>query len=117
MEMESTELLATIKHFLKHENKASTKQGMIILWAMCNNYAWGELKSMTERVLHYIKLTNQLQFKSNFQKVSQYTGGKWLNQGTKHHQGNQLKSMELPPRWEYKFDTKESDSRMFNPIF
>ena len=37
-------------------------------------------------------------FKSDFQKVDQYTGGKWLIHGTKRRKGNQLQSLELPCR-------------------
>ena len=29
-------------------------------------------------------------FKLDIQKVDQYTGGKWLIHGTKHHKDNQL---------------------------
>ena len=31
-----------------------------------------------------------------FQKVDQYTGGKWLVHGTKRRKNNQLQSLELP---------------------
>ena len=47
---------------------------------------------------HDNKLTNQLSFKIDFQKVDQHTGGKWLVRGNKHHKDNQLQSPELPCR-------------------
>ena len=34
-------------------------------------------------------------FKLDFQKVEQYTGGKWLIHGTKRHKDSQLQSLEL----------------------
>ena len=34
--------------------------------------------------------------KLDFQKVDQYTGGKWLIHCTKRHKDNQLQSLELP---------------------
>ena len=37
-------------------------------------------------------------FKLDFQKVDQYTGGKWLIHGTKRRKDNQLESLELPCR-------------------
>ena len=36
--------------------------------------------------------------KLDFQKVAQHTGGKWLIQGTKRRNDNQLQSLELPCR-------------------
>ena len=35
-------------------------------------------------------------FKLDFQKSDQDTGGKWLIHGTKHCNGNQLRSLKLP---------------------
>ena len=35
-------------------------------------------------------------FKLDFQKVNQHTGGKWLIHGTKRHKDNQLQCLELP---------------------
>ena len=49
-------------------------------------------------VFPYVKLTNLLLFKLDFQKVDQHTGGKWLIHGTKHRKDNQLLSLELPSR-------------------
>ena len=37
-------------------------------------------------------------FKSDFQKVDQHTGGKWLIHGTKRRKENQLQSLKLPCR-------------------
>ena len=37
-------------------------------------------------------------FKLDFQKVDQHTGGKWLIHGTKHHKNNQAQILELPHR-------------------
>ena len=37
-------------------------------------------------------------FKLDFQKVDQHTGGKWLIHGSKHHKDTHLQSMELPYR-------------------
>ena len=34
--------------------------------------------------------------KLDFHKVDQYTGGKWLIHGTKHHKDNQLRILALP---------------------
>ena len=55
-----------------------------------------------EKHVHYAKLTNPLyDFKLDFQKVEQQTGGKWLIHGTKHHKGIQLQSLEHPFRISY----------------
>ena len=35
-------------------------------------------------------------FKQDFQKVGQHTGGKWLIHGTKHPEDNQIHSLYLP---------------------
>ena len=37
-------------------------------------------------------------FKLDFQKVDQHTGGKWFIHGTKRRKDNQLQSLELPCR-------------------
>ena len=37
-------------------------------------------------------------FTLDFQKMDQYTGGKWLIHDTKHHRDNQLQSLEFPCR-------------------
>ena len=44
------------------------------------------------------KLQTYYNFKLDFQKVYQHTGGKWLIHGTKHRQDNQLQRLELPCR-------------------
>ena len=53
---------------------------------------------MKKGVNHYIKLTNQLTFKTNFQKVDKDTGGQWLIADSKRHKDNPLQSLELPCR-------------------
>ena len=59
-----------------------------------------------------------MSFNTNFQMVDQYTGDEWLIHGTTHR--NQLKTPDSSPPAEYpgwyKFDRKESDGHMFNPI-
>ena len=37
-------------------------------------------------------------FQTDFQKVDEHTGGKWLIHGTKCRKDNQLQSLELPCR-------------------
>ena len=49
-------------------------------------------------VFPYVKLTNLLSFKLDFQEVDQHTGDKWLIHGTKRCKDNQLQSLELPFR-------------------
>ena len=44
------------------------------------------------------KLQTYNQFKLDFLKVDQHTGGKWLIHGTKRRKENQLQSLELPCR-------------------
>ena len=46
--------------------------------------------------------------------------GTWLIDGTKHRKDNQLQCLDYPveyPSREYKFNIKESDCNMLNPIF
>ena len=43
-------------------------------------------------------LQTHYHFKLDFQKVDLYTGGTWLNHGTKHCKDNQLQSLEFPSR-------------------
>ena len=42
-----------------------------------------------------------LLFEINFQKVDQYTGGKWLIHGIKQHKDNQFQSLGFPSRISY----------------
>ena len=49
-----------------------------------------------ERFSRYVKLTNQLLFETNLQKLNQHTEGKWLIHGTKHRKDNQLQSLKIP---------------------
>ena len=44
------------------------------------------------------KLQTYYHFKLDFQKLDQYTGGKWLIHGTKRRKDNQLQSLELTCR-------------------
>ena len=43
-------------------------------------------------------LQTYYQFKLDFQKVDQYTGGKWLIHGTERRNDNQLQRLELSCR-------------------
>ena len=40
-------------------------------------------------------LQTRYHFQLDFQKIDQYTWGKWLIQGTKHRNDNQLQSLEI----------------------
>ena len=97
MEKESTVVLGKNKALSQTWNKASTKQGKIV-WDVCNYLCKRRIKNNEKGVFHYIKLTNQLSFKTCFQNVDQHTGGKWLIPSTKHQKNNQLQSLELPCR-------------------
>ena len=48
--------------------------------------------------IQYVKPTDQLMFKIDFQKMGQHAGGKWLVHDTKRHKDNQLQSLKLPSR-------------------
>ena len=48
--------------------------------------------------IQYVKLTDKLVFKIDFQKVDQHAGGKWLIHDNKRHKDNQLQSPKLPCR-------------------
>ena len=52
---------------------------------------WSNQKQ--QKMFPYVKLTNLISFKIDFQKVDQLTGGKWLIHGTKRHKD---KSVEKP---------------------
>ena len=67
MEKENSVLLCKIKHYLGRNNRANKTLGMILLRNRIK-------RIMTKCVFHYVKLTNQLSFKTNFQKVDQHTG-------------------------------------------
>ena len=58
---------------------------------------WNKQK-LQKNVFPYVKLTNLLSFKLDFQKADQHTGGKRLIHGTKRRKDNQLQSLELPCR-------------------
>ena len=46
----------------------------------------------------FVKRTNHLPFKTNFQNVDKHTGGEWLIDGPKHDKYHQLQSLQLPCR-------------------
>ena len=101
MSMEKERTVTSFKHYLRRENKANKKQGIIVSWyakMYANIYALSKLKAMKKGVFLYEKLTNQLSFKTFPPKLDQHTGGKWLIHGTKHCKNNQLQSLELPGR-------------------
>ena len=60
-------------------------------------------------------------YKLDFQKVDQHTGGKWLIHSTKYRKDHQLiKAWNSPVEYisrESKHNIKESEGNMFNPIF
>ena len=58
-------------------------------------------------------------FKLDFQKVGQYTGRKWLIHGTKRRKQEQSVAKFATPLSSILVDndTKESEGKMFNPIF
>ena len=53
-------------------------------------------KRQSPLCLIYITKKLLLSFKTDFRKVDQHTGGKWLIHGTKHHKDNQSQSPEHP---------------------
>ena len=57
---------------------------------MWNNQKQQKLFSLMSNLQTYYH------FKLDFQKVDQYTGGKWLMHGTKRCNDNQLQSLKLP---------------------
>ena len=59
---------------------------------------WEALRFMwnNKKILQYVKFTNPITFKLDFQKVGQHSGSKWLILGTKNRKDNQLQSLELP---------------------
>ena len=76
---------------------------MKIRWMKIKDYHtvshWDICETVKQK-LFAIMLNSQTHnhFKLDFQKVDQYTGGKWLIHRTKHHKDNQLQSIELPCR-------------------
>ena len=59
---------------------------------MWNNQKQQKIVSLVSNLQTYYN------FKLDFQKVDQHTGGKWLIHGTKRHKDTQLQSLELPCR-------------------
>ena len=78
-----------MNHNLRQENKVNEEKVLSYCEA---------LKCETIKKLYSLmsKLQTFYHFKLNFQKVDQYTGGKWLIHSTKRHKDNQLQSLELP---------------------
>ena len=65
-------------------------------------------------------LQTNYHFKLDFQKVDQYTRGKWLINGIKCCNDNQLQSLEIPSRisqYECKHNIMESEGDKFYPPF
>ena len=61
-----------------------------------------------------------MSYKTNFQKVDQHTGGKWLFRGTNHRKTISCIAWNVPvqyPSWEYAPDIEETNCNMFNQIF
>ena len=58
-------------------------------------YKENKNKNNEKAVFRYVKLTNQISFKVDFQNVDQHTWDKRLIHDTKHHKHNQLQSLEL----------------------
>ena len=57
---------------------------------------WNNQKQ--KNVFPFVKFTNLLSFKLDFQKVDQHTGGKWFIHSAKCRKDNQLQNLELPCR-------------------
>ena len=55
-------------------------------------------KKKIRYTIQYVKLTAQLVFKIDFQKVDQHAGGKRLIHDIKRRKDNQLQSLKLPCR-------------------
>ena len=88
---ESTKVPCTkMKHYLRHENKVNKNK--VLSYCEALRYMRNNKKKV---VLNYVKHTNTLSFKLDFQKVDQHTRGKWLIHGTKCHKDNQLQSLML----------------------
>ena len=58
---------------------------------------WNNQKEQ-KRISLMSNLQNYYHFNLDFQKMDQYTGGKWLIHGIKRRKDNQLQSPELPCR-------------------
>ena len=66
------------------------------------------------------KLTGQLLFKIRFPNNGVMYGRQVVNPWHQTSQGQSVVTGGLPvsyPNWEYKFDIKEPDVNMFNPLF
>ena len=83
-----------IKQYLRHENKANENK----LLAYCKASRCETVKNNKKNVFLYVKHTNLLSFKLDFQKLEQHKGSNWLIHGIKRYKDNQLQSLELPCR-------------------
>ena len=84
------------EHYLRSKDKAEKWYDQDIYNCICQN------TKKWRHTIHYVKPTAQLLFKSQFQKVDQHAGGKWLIHDTKRRKGNQLQSLKHPaeyPSW------------------
>ena len=68
---------------------------IIILWGI-KIYAKNDNETMKKLFSIMSNLQTHYHFKLDFQKIDQHAGGKWLIHGTKHHNDNQLQSLEIP---------------------
>ena len=66
-----------------------------MIWCI-KTYIIAYVKTHKRYIIHYVKPIAQLFLKSDFQKVDQHAGGKWLIHDTKRRKDNQLQSMKLP---------------------
>ena len=80
--------LVKIKHYLRFENNTNTNHGIHILRTITiytNVYVQaGAKKNHIKIRFRYIKLTDQLLLKPDFQKVHWHIGVKWQNHDIKH---------------------------------
>ena len=60
--------------------------------------AYVNIQKKWKYTIQYVKPTAQLVFKTDFQKVDQHAGGKWLIHDTKRRKDNQLQSLKHPCR-------------------
>ena len=80
-----TVVLGKIKHYLRCKNKTNKNKINIMIYE--NTYQRRKLKD-DKSYFRYVKLTNQMSFKTNVQKVDTHTGGKWLIRDAKHRKGS-----------------------------
>ena len=83
-----------IKHYLRHENKATK----IEYYHAAGFQDVKQSKTPKKLFIFMSNLQSYYHFKLDFQNVDQHTGGKWLIHGTKRRKDNQLLRLELPCR-------------------